>query len=198
MTKDVKNHNTNTLDSDIGYTSKAYGHIHEFYLSGEILPAEAYNEWFDIIRNAGSEDYVKIYINSPGGDLCTAIQFLRVLNETNATVTTSVEGACMSAATMIFLSGHRLEVTPHSLFMFHNYSGGAFGKGGEMFEQISFQHKWSEKLFKEVYQDFLTEEEIQEMMHGRDLWLDCDEVLKRAKRAMAARNKKEETQEEGA
>jgi len=38
-----------------------------------------------------------------GGNLDTAIQFIRVLGETQAEVITSVEGSCMSAATMIFL-----------------------------------------------------------------------------------------------
>jgi ATP-dependent protease ClpP protease subunit len=159
--------------------TKPVAHVHEFYLTGEIGDAEEYIEWFDIIRNASAVDNIRIYINSPGGDLFTTLQFLRVMGETEATVTTSVEGACMSAATMIFLHGHTQEVTPHSLFMFHDYSSGTFGKGGEQYDQIQFERGWSRKFLTEVYDGFLTEAEIESMMHNKDIWMDSEEVVKR-------------------
>ena len=159
--------------------SKPVAQLHEFYLSGPVLDAEEYIDWFDCIRNASSVDTIRIYINSPGGDLYTTLQFLRVMSDTEATVVTSVEGACMSAATMIFLHGHMQEVTPHSLFMFHNYSAGTFGKGGEMYDQLQFERRWSENFMTEVYADFLTPEEIQSMLNNKDIWMDSEEVVKR-------------------
>jgi ATP-dependent protease ClpP protease subunit len=161
------------------FVGRPIGHVHEFYLSGEIESSENYVEWFDTIRHAGESDVVKIYINSPGGDLFTAIQFMRVLSETEATVVASVEGACMSAATMIFLCAEQFEVTPHSMFMFHNYSGGTFGKGGEMIDQLQHERKWSEGLLREVYEDFLSESEITSILDNRDIWLDGKEILAR-------------------
>lgn len=153
--------------------------VHEFYLSGEILDASEYVEWFDTIRNARATDVVILYINSMGGDLYTTLQFLRVMGESSAHIICSVEGACMSAATMIFLSGHEFQVTPHSLFMFHNYSAGTFGKGGEMYDQLQFEREWSRNFMQEVYQDFLTQQEIDSMMHNKDIWMSSDEVIKR-------------------
>ena len=159
--------------------TKPVAHIHEFYLSGAIQDAEEYVEWFDVIRNAATTDTIRIYINSPGGDLFTTLQFLRVMAETEATIVCSVEGACMSAATMIFLHGHSQEVTPHSLFMFHNYSAGTFGKGGEMYDQLQFERRWSENFMREVYADFLTEPEIQSMLNNKDIWMSSEEVVTR-------------------
>lgn len=170
--------------------SKPVARVHEFYLSGPIEDAENYIDWFDTIRNASSTDSIRIYINSPGGDLYTTLQFLRVMGETEAHVTTSVEGACMSAATMIFLHGHQQEVTPHSLFMFHDYSSGTFGKGGEQYDQIQFERQWSKKFMSEVYRDFLTDSEIESMMHNKDIWMDSDEVVKRLT-ALAEKRAKE-------
>ena len=161
------------------YFTKNAGNVYEFYLSGEIEAATEYIEWFDTIRNARLGDVVKIYINSCGGDLYTALQFLRVLSETPAHVITSVEGACMSAATMIFLHGDEFEVTPHSLFMFHNYSAGVFGKGGEMFDQLQFERSWSENFLRDVYHDFLTPDEIKSMLDNKDIWLTSEQVLAR-------------------
>lgn len=164
--------------------------IHEFYLSGDVESPEEYIEWFDTIRSASKNDVIKIYINSPGGDLFTAIQFLRVLNETQGQVLISVEGACMSAATMIFMCGHQYEVSPHSMFMFHNYSSGVVGKGGEMYDRLAHEKVWSEKLFKDVYSDFLNEREIKAILENKDIWMDGDEVIKRLKKKV----KKEENQ----
>jgi ATP-dependent protease ClpP protease subunit len=158
---------------------KTSARLYEFYLSGEILEPEEYIDWFDQIRNATAIDTVRIYINSSGGDLYTTLQFLRVMSETEATIITSVEGACMSAATMIFLHGDQQEVTPHSLFMFHNYSAGVVGKGGEMYDQLQFERKWSENFMREVYAEFLTPEEISSMMHNKDIWMTSDEVIER-------------------
>ena len=161
------------------FPSKPIATIHEFYLTGEIGPADEYIEWFDAIRHASDTDAIKIYVNSYGGDLFTAIQFLRVLSDTPATVVCSVEGACMSAATMIFLSADHFEVTPHSIFMFHNYSGGTIGKGGEMIDQLQHERKWSERLMREIYKDFMSDEEIKSMLDNKDIWMDGEEVVKR-------------------
>ena len=177
------------LQGGNGSFSKPVAQVHEFYLSGPIDDAENYIEWFDTIRNASQQDTIRIYINSPGGDLYTTLQFLRVMSDTEATVVTSVEGACMSAATMIFLHGHQQEVTPHSLFMFHNYSAGVFGKGGEMYDQLQFERRWSENFMREVYAGFLTEEEIQSMMHNKDIWMDSEEVVNRLTKLQETRMK---------
>jgi len=160
---------------------KPIGILHTFYISGVIEDAKTYTEWFEVIRNANNTDMIKIHINSPGGDLFTAIQFMRVLNESNAIIVESVEGACMSAATMIFLCANQFEISEHSMFMFHNYSGLSFGKGGEMYDNITHERKWSEKIMRKVYENFLTEEEIKAILDNKDIWMEGEEVLKRLK-----------------
>jgi ATP-dependent protease ClpP protease subunit len=161
--------------------NKQLVNVFEFYLSGEIESSEEYIQWFDTIRHAGETDVIKIYINSGGGDVFTAIQFMRALEETSANVVMSVEGLCASAATMIMLCGDTFEISQHSMFMFHNYSGGTFGKGGEMLDQLQHERAWSEKLLRETYSDFLTEEEIVSILNNRDIWMDGEEVIKRLK-----------------
>jgi ATP-dependent Clp protease, protease subunit len=160
---------------------KPIGLLHTFYISGVIEDAKTYTDWFEVIRNANDTDLIKIHINSPGGDLFTAIQFMRVLNESNAMIIASVEGACMSAATMIFLCANQFEISEHSMFMFHNYSGMAIGKGGEMYDNITHERKWSEKIMRKVYENFLTEEEIKAILDNKDIWMEGEEVLKRLK-----------------
>ena len=176
--------------STVGTSSKPLSTMHEFYLTGEIESAENYVEWFDTIRHSGENDIIKIYINSYGGDLFTAIQFLRVLAESPALKIVSVEGACMSAATMIFMCGDSYEVTPHSVFMFHNYSGGTIGKGGEMIDQLLHERKWSENLLKNIYDGFMTDAEIKSMLDNKDIWMDGEEVVRRINLKLDSNKKK--------
>jgi ATP-dependent protease ClpP protease subunit len=170
--------------------------IHEFYLSGEIESSENYISWFDTIRHAGESDLVKIYINSPGGDVFTAIQFIRALEETSASVVVSVEGLCASAATMIMLAADSFEVSQHTMFMFHNYSGGTVGKGGEMLDQLKHERVWSEKLLRDTYKHFLTDAEITSMLENKDIWMDGDEVIKRLKARKEILEAEEKAEEE--
>lgn len=168
---------------------KVVAQLYEFYLSGAITAPEDYVEWFDTIRNATENDTVKIYINSQGGVVDTAIQFMRVLSETDAHVICSIEGSCMSAATMVFLCAQEFEITPFSLFMMHNYSGGMFGKGAELYDQAVFERKWSTEYFRYIYKDFLEESEITSLLDNKDIWLSSDEVMERCQKLANARGK---------
>jgi ATP-dependent protease ClpP protease subunit len=162
------------------------------YLCGEIKAAEEYVEWFQLFRAAGESDIIYIRINSEGGDLFAALQLVRAIQESQATIICSVEGICMSAATLIFLSADRFELSDHTMFMFHNYSSGTIGKGGEMYDQITHFRAWSEKLFASFYKDFLTPEEIKSMLDNKDIWLDAEEVAKRLKHRIEAADPDEE------
>jgi ATP-dependent protease ClpP protease subunit len=193
MCDDIEENGMNALDilknqkQNNGAYSKPISNLYEFYLTGEIESPENYVDWFDTIRHASEHDIVKIYINSYGGDLFTAIQFLRVMTESSAVKIVSVEGACMSAATMIFLAADQFEVTPHSVFMFHNYSGGTIGKGGEMIDQLLHERKWSEKLLEDIYDGFLSKDEIKAMLDNKDIWMDGEEVVRRVNEMIEAK-----------
>lgn len=175
--------------AQLSFTEKPLAHLHEYYIVGEIEEAAKYTDWFNQIRHAPPTDIVKIYINSEGGSLWTAIQFMRVLKECKAPIVASVEGACMSAATIIFLMSDTFEISPHSMFMFHNYSGGTIGKGGEMIDQIKHERGWSEKLLTEIYQDFLTPTEIRSILDNKDIWMTSEEVVGRLNKKAKATKK---------
>lgn len=168
-----------TSNKKNSFVNQAIAQRHDFYISGDVEPAENYIDWFNTIRNAGADDVVTLYINSYGGDMYCALQFLSVLQESQATTIARVEGACMSAATMIALGCEAFTVSPESVWMVHNYSGGTLGKGGEMHDQISFERKWSSKFITETYKHFLTEEEIKCVLDGKDMWMDADEAIER-------------------
>jgi len=157
----------------------SYGNIYEYYISGEIESGEEYTEWFHQIRSATGADIIKLHINSVGGDLFTAIQFVHILAETEAQIHVHVEGACMSAATLLFLMGHEYEISPHAMFMIHNYSSATIGKGGEMYDNVVHERKWSENLLQDAYAGFLTQDEIKAVLDNKDIWMDSTEAIER-------------------
>lgn len=184
----------NTISSGI-IPRKVTSSLYEFYLSGEITSPDNYVEWFNTIRHAQEDDTIKIYINSGGGDLFTGIQFLRVLSETEALVIVSVEGLCASAATLVFLAADVFEISPHSSFLFHKYSSGVWGKGGEQYAQVTHERRWSDQLLNSVYEDFLSKEEIKSLLDNRDIWLSSEEVAERMNKRIATRRELAELEE---
>lgn len=166
-------------NSTHAFIDRPNSRVHKFYITQVIKESSEYTSWFETIRNASENDVIIFHINSFGGDLFTAIQFMRVIRETKANIVASVEGACMSAATIIFLCANNWEISDHSMFMFHNYSGGTFGKGGEMYDNILHERAWSDKLLRDVYVDFLTKDEIDSLLHNKDIWMSGDEVARR-------------------
>ncbi len=182
MTKIKSKSEDNTLAElfrDKTVDVKPLGNLYTIYLVGEITDADDYINCYEAIRNAGEDDVVKIHINSHGGDLFTTIQFIRAIAESPAKIIASAEGCCMSAATMIFLCADMYEISEHCLFMFHNYSGGVVGKGGEMYDQLINERKWSEKIVQKVYSGFLTDGEMKSILENKDIWMDGEEVMKR-------------------
>lgn len=167
-----------------------YGTVKEYYLSSEIGDPDDYTTMIHEIRNCRNTDVVKIHINCPGGNLFTTIQILQAMGECQGHIIASVEGACMSAATMIFLCADEYEITNHSMFLFHNYSGGTFGKGGEMYHGMVHERKWSESLLRDLYSDFLTDFEISELINDKDMWMDASEVIQRIEKRGKALSKK--------
>jgi len=158
--------------------------IFDFYLTGNITEAKDYQDWNQILRTATENDGIVVHINSNGGEIFTAIQLMRSMADSNATICASVEGMCMSAATLIFLCADVVEVSEHSHFMFHTYSSGNWGKGSDQLANVMADDKWARHLFNQVYKGFLKPQEIKEMIDGKDFWMNPAEVNKR----LTARN----------
>ena len=80
-----------------------------------------------------------------------------------------------------FCMGDKRIVTQRSDLMFHDYSGGARGKAGEIEAQVKHTAKHLRKFFKDIIVEggFLTNKEFKQMLIGKDFWFDHKELLKR-------------------
>lgn len=161
--------------------------LHEIYICTEIMEPTLYVDQFNTIRHAQEEDTIRIILNTRGGVLATALQFIRVMGESKAHIITSIEGDCMSAGTMIFLAGHEFEIAAHSSIMIHNYNGGMAGKAHEIHSQSDFQKVWANDLLNDIYDQFLTKEEINLVLSGKDLYLTTNEAAVRCEKLLKYR-----------
>lgn len=149
---------------------------HELYLTDEIMEPFYYNQWVNAIKNAGENDVISIHVNSPGGVLDTGIQLYGALMASEATVCVFIEGGCCSAATMVMMAADELYIDNNAYFMFHAYTGGRYGKFNSLQEDAKFQERWFPAISKEIYKDFLTEKEMDDLLNGKDFWLDAQDV----------------------
>lgn len=182
--------------SSMPYFSRPVAWLHTFYLSGAIENASNYAEWFEIIRSAGPDDVICMNINSMGGSYHTALQFRRVMMESMATISCSIEGECHSAASIIYLSGDQFSVSEGSSMLIHDYSSIVGGKGSEMIRQIQHEKISIDTFLKDVYDKFLTDQEIQNVVSGQDMWLDDDLIIERTQKMVEERDKMNVSPEE--
>lgn len=153
--------------------------INFVYLTDEIEIPAAYNELIHRLYTASSDDTYNFIINSGGGVVDSAIMIIDAIHRSEATVNMFISGIAASAATIIALAGDELEIADHSSFMIHNYSAGMMGKGNELKARQNFVDKSLNAAFVDYYGNFLTEDEIERVIEGTDIWLGPEEVMER-------------------
>ena len=153
------------------------------YIMAEIVNPIEYNELCHLLRNANSKEIVRLHINTPGGRLDSATMIIDAITASEAYIIGVLSGSVASAGTMIALACDELECSSYLEFMIHYFSGGTGGKGNEIKAHSNFIDKHMPMIFKKMYAGFLTNKEIEDMIEGKDIWLNGDEVLERFKAA---------------
>ena len=160
----------------IFYTSVDYIDI---YLNNVLADATYYGELLQALRGASDYTSIKLYINSPGGQLHTALQIINAMRDSPATIHATIDVECHSAASFIFLAADTWRVTEHSFMLCHSYSTGVYGKGHELASEYHFEKERLDNLIDVYYKDFLTKKEISELKLGRDIYLNSEEIAAR-------------------
>lgn len=165
-------------DSLFKYTSSISSTKYEYYILGDIKEPQKYLDLINTLKNSTPNDIIFIYINSPGGRIDTTIQILMAMKQCPATVITTNEGSACSAATFIFLAGHRKIIAEHSEFMAHTYSYGNVGKGNEHDARNDSIRDRYKIMCQEYYCDngVLTEEELNMILQGVDKYFNAAEI----------------------
>ena len=162
--------------------SRTKGIIYDIYLTNEITHSSyEYNDLLLTLRRCHEEDDIQIYINSGGGALPTTFQIINAMGQCKAPITTILDGNAHSAASLLFLSGNAFVFSDSSAMLCHYFTTGIHGKGHEVSDYITFAEEHYKQLFKNIYNHFLTEKELEEMFTGKDFWFNYKQIEKRLK-----------------
>jgi len=162
--------------------------VHHFYITGEIGPAHYYIEMIHIIRTAPSTDVIYIHLNTTGGQLDTGIQIINAMNESNAHIICSIEAQAFSLGSMIFLSADDYIVHENSMLMIHNFNGALSGKGNEQRLRLDAITTLFDSFVRPLYIPFIDEEEFENVIDGKDIWLQCEQIKERLEKMLELRN----------
>jgi len=171
------------------------GKVHHFYLSESIGSAKDYVEMIQRIKMASPHDVIYIYLNTPGGYISTGIQLISAMKVSGAHIITVIEGEVSSLGTLLFLYGDEMVVHDHCLFMVHNHSSGQYGKGHEYLASANATAQWFERLARDTYTGFMTDDEIKRMLAGEDFWMSSEEVRERLQTFVQYLEKKQKQKE---
>lgn len=132
------------------------------------------------LRNSGDDDTLTIRIDSSGGYASELYKIKSVIQEKfYGRTTTILDPSGASAAAIIFTFGDKRIAYEHSWIMFHDWSGGAFGKASDVVNRIKFYKQLYDNIAKSELKEFLTKEELNDMLNGKEFWFDIKKLCKR-------------------
>ncbi len=97
--------------------------------TGEGLTAKAFAEK---LSSMGKLKNINVRINSPGGSVFDGTAIYNTLKNNPAKVTTIIDGAALSVASIIAMAGDEIRMAKNGYLMIHDPSGVARGGAGDM------------------------------------------------------------------
>ena len=157
--------------------------VGELLLYGEIADATWWGDevtpkqfWDELQKMEGIKE-LRVYINSPGGDVFAGQAILSMLNRHPATVTVYIDGLAASAASLIAMAGDKIIMPRNAMMMIHNPWTIAWGDAN-MFRQVADDLDKTRESMIPVYeaQTGLERDEIIEMLDA-ETWMTAEEAV---------------------
>lgn len=160
------------------YRQEVRSHI-TVHLNQPFMHPEYYDNIVDALRRAGPEDVFEFLCNTPGGRFAGLISLLDAIECTEALVIANITGECSSAGSIFALSCHQVRVGEYAEMLCHSARYGFEGKSSDNVSHVLHTAKVTERVMRKAYEGFLSESEIQEVISGKELYLDADQIIER-------------------
>lgn len=157
---------------------------------GEI---DDFEEEIMALEEATENDVVIIQLSSPGGSLETCDFLCRRINECQAPVFVEIGLTCASAASAICLQADDWKISDSSTMMVHacSYSPG-YGKESDVRSSVENTARINKEWVERTYKGFLTTEELEKVLDGKDLYFYADDLRERLPAYLEFRGEQEE------
>jgi ATP-dependent protease ClpP protease subunit len=156
------------------------------YLYGLIESPNQFIDAIDVLDSATPLDLVDIQLQTPGGNLDAADAFIHAMRRCSAKVKVTATGGVHSAGTLILLNADEFELSEGFNALVHNGSCGPAGKFSDWEAEAAHTKRYMRKVFESNYKHFLTDDELEAMIGGKDIWLDAEGFVERWERRMTA------------
>ena len=170
---------------------QATGITSHIYIHGEIGESEDYVDLLQALYNATPADTIILHLNTQGGYLNTAVEIIHAIAQCEGQVVGSADGLVASAGSLIFFACHSFLLGEFCEVMLHDGSGGAIGKINENLKSAKFTSKRLSHIYHTVYGRFFSEEEVDSVLDGRDLYLTAGDVEQLMEKAFEAAEEEE-------
>ena len=154
-------------------------HTYTLRIWGTLEDPEDYIEEAEVISRATEDDEIIIDLNTCGGNPEVADVLVRELLTTKAHTICKVNSVA-SAGTDIALACKEWRISDRAEFMLHNLSVSELdGKINDLEAYTSFQSRKGRELAYRIYKGFLTDEEIAQLLVGKEFWFDATQTKER-------------------
>jgi len=148
-------------------------------LDEDFIQPSYYRSVCNMLDHAQEGDEVIFKVTSRGGALVGLQVLLEAIKNTEAHTVALIVGQCASAASIFVLHCDDIVVTDSADMMVHHVSYSTGGKNSDVLAHVAHVAKTSEKLIRSTYEYFLTEEEVNDVLNGKELYFDADEIRER-------------------
>lgn len=152
-------------------------HVH---FDEDIGEPSYYRNLQSVLRNAGPDDTIVFHMNTEGGQVNSMLPLVAYIKDCEAHTVAVLEGFVASAGTFIITATDAVVALPHAQALIHAASYGVGGKSNTIKEYVDFQDKWIKTFMEDVYEGFLSEKEMADVIdNSKDLIFTADEVIER-------------------
>lgn len=171
-------------DKHLGYFTKIIPTtIMTVHIDQSIMEPSYYRHVVQGIEELDEGDQLEFHISSQGGRLDGLESVLSAIKNSMATSVAIINSECHSAASILALNCDAICVSPYASMLIHFVSFGSTGASNHVLKHAGHIKKTSERLFRDTYKYFLTEEEITRCIEDDyQLWLDSEEIQERLER----------------
>jgi ATP-dependent protease ClpP protease subunit len=147
-----------------------------------ITESQEWHEELETIRMACEPDVIRVIIDTNGGYDTTMGAFLSALSETPAHTIAIAQGNVYSAGGPLLLACDEVVLGRYSSLMIHTGSCGASGTAINLKKHAEFASEMDRKIITECYEGFISDEEIEDVIKGEEIWLNAGDVAERLRK----------------
>lgn len=152
---------------------------YQVFIDEEIGEPKKYRDLINSLYSAGQHDVFNIFINTPGGSLSATMAIIEAIKSSDAMVVGIINGECFSGGSFIALSCDHIVVTPAAHMMCHTATYETGGNTGMIQKHVDFSSRHIHRILDDVYEGFLTDQELKDIKIGVEYWFDSVQIKKR-------------------